>query len=150
MVNQCRIAVFGGRDISPELYDQTLEIGKLLGAEGWLVYCGGGPGVMEAIARGVHDSGGTTVGILKSSDITEANDWITIPVVTGLGITRNAVLARNCDVAVAIGGKYGTLSEIAFAHQLGKPVVGFNTWDLTDVIQAENPVDLISKIKENL
>ncbi len=143
-----RVAVFGGREINPEVYEQAFELGKLLGNEGWLVYCGGGGGVMEAIARGVSESGGTCVGILKSTATAEANQWVSVPVVTGMGISRNALIAYNCDVAVAISGQYGTLSEIAYALQLKKPVIGLNTWEINGVIKADTPVEIINKIKE--
>ncbi|MBC8400680.1 MAG: TIGR00725 family protein [Candidatus Marinimicrobia bacterium] len=145
-----RIAVFGGREISTELYKLTRELGKLLAKEEWLVFCGGGSGVMEAISRGMSEAGGTTVGILKGRDFNEANPWVTIPIVTDMGISRNALLAYNCDVAVAVDGNYGTLSEIAYALQLGKPVIGLHTWDISNIIVADNPVDIIIKIKENL
>ncbi len=145
-----RIAVFGGREISAELYKQTRELGTLLAKEDWLVFCGGGNGVMEAISRGVSEAGGTCIGILKGRDLNEANPWVTIPIVTDMGISRNALLAYNCDVAVAVNGNYGTLSEIAYALQLGKPVIGLETWDIPPVINAENSIDVIVKIKENL
>ena len=122
-----RISVFGGRDIDEQTYLDAIEIGKLLARENYLVYCGGGEGVMEAVAKGVKSVGGTCVGILKETEKDEANEYIDIPVSTGIGIGRNVTLSYNCDVAIAISGKYGTLSEIAFAFQLGKPVVGYNT-----------------------
>lgn len=145
-----RIAVFGGRKITAELYQQTQELGALLARENWLVFCGGGGGAMEAVSRGVSEAGGTCVGILKGRDLNEANPWVTIPIVTDMGISRNALLAYNCDVAVAVDGNYGTLSEIAYALQLGKPVIGLQTWDIPQVISAKNPADVIAKIKENL
>jgi len=145
-----RISVFGGRDIDKQIYDDTVEIGKLLAAENYLVYCGGGEGVMEAVAKGVEAGGGTCVGILKSTDKSEANDHIEIPVSTGMGIGRNAILAYNCDVGIAISGKYGTLSEIAFAIQLDKPVVGYNSWDLEGIQKAVSTTDLVNKVKELL
>ncbi|MFH1852829.1 MAG: TIGR00725 family protein [Candidatus Neomarinimicrobiota bacterium] len=150
MQRPARIAVFGGREIPPQIYDDAREIGRLLAAEGWLVYCGGGDGVMEAICRGVSEGGGTTVGILKGRDLSEANPWVTIPVATAMGISRNALLAYNGDVALAIDGKYGTLSEIAYAAQLQIPVIGYHTWDLPMVLPATTPAEVIQKIRENL
>ncbi len=143
-----RISVFGGRDITNDVYNQTVELGKSLAEEGYLVFCGGGPGVMEAIAKGVDEEGGTCVGILKNGSIDEANEFISLPITTGLGIYRNLMLAYNCDVAVAVSGKYGTLSEIAYALTLEKPVIGFHTWDIPKVIHADSPSDVIRKIKE--
>ena len=113
--SQTRIAVFGGRKISDNIYHKAYKLGGLFAKEGYLVYCGGGKGVMEAVSKGVSESGGTCVGILKGLMLDEMNDFIKVPVATNMGISRNALLAYNCDVAVAISGKYGTLSEISYA-----------------------------------
>lgn len=145
-----RISVFGGRNISHQVYDDTVEIGRLFARENWLVYCGGGSGVMEAISKGVKAEGGTCVGILKGTDTLEANGFVTIPVSTGMGIGRNPLLAYNCDVALAIDGKYGTLSEIAYALQMDKPVVGYGTWDFEEIHDVKTPIEVIYKIKELL
>ncbi len=145
-----RISVFGGRDIDGKTYEDAVEIGRLLAKENFLVYCGGGEGVMEAISKGVNEAGGTCVGVLKGMDTQEANGYITIPVSTGMGIGRNPLLAYNCDVAVAISGKYGTLSEIAYALQLEKPVVGYGSWDLKEVIKTATPSEVIAEVKNYL
>ena len=105
---------------------------------------------MEAISKGVSKAGGTVIGILKGKELDEGNDYLTIPIATGMDIARNAVLAYNCDVAIAISGQYGTMSEIAYAFQLYKPVIGYKTWDINNVIQAESPEDVISKLKKEL
>ena len=139
MYSNQRISVFGGRDITPDIYENTLEIGRRLADEGYLLFCGGGVGVMEAIAKGVHDEGGIVVGVLKGQDLDEGNKYITVPIATGIGIARNAILAYNCDAAIAISGQYGTLSEIAYAFQLKKPVIGYKTWAIDPVIQANTP-----------
>jgi len=143
-----RVAVFGGRKIASDSYNQALELGRLLADEGWLVFCGGGSGAMEAVSRGVHEAGGTCIGILKGRNLSEANKWVTIPIATGIDISRNALLAYNCDVAIAINGSYGTLSEIAYGLQLGKPVFGLGTWEIPGVIALEHPVDIINQIKD--
>ncbi|MBC8323960.1 MAG: TIGR00725 family protein [Candidatus Marinimicrobia bacterium] len=145
-----RISVFGGRDITDGIFNDAYELGKLLAKEGYLVYCGGGNGVMEAVSKGVSEGGGTIVGVLKGETLDEMNDYITIPMSTNMGITRNALLAYNCDVAVAISGKYGTLSEIAFAMQLEKPVVGLHSWDLENLDNVDSPTEVIQFIKENI
>ena len=141
---KARISVFGGREISKDIYINTLEIGRKLAEENFLVFCGGGDGVMEAISKGVQEKNGTVIGILKG------NDYLTFPIATGIDIARNAILAYNCDVAVAISGKYGTMSEIAYGLQLGKPVIGYKTWDINNVIIAESPTDVISKINKEI
>jgi len=132
------------------VYEDTLEIGRRLAHEGYLVFCGGGPGVMEAIAKGVHNEGGIVVGVLKGDDLDEGNKYITVPIATGIGIARNAILAYNCDAAIAISGQYGTLSEIAYAFQLKKPVIGYKTWAIDPVIQANTPEEVVSKLKKEL
>lgn len=150
MYSNQRISVFGGRDITPEVYEDTLEIGRRLADEGYLVFCGGGAGVMEAIAKGVHDEGGIVVGVLKGQDLEEGNKYLTVPIATGIGIARNAILAYNCDAAIAISGQYGTLSEIAYAFQLKKPVIGYKTWAIDPVIQANTPEEVVSKLDKEL
>ena len=150
MYSNQRISVFGGRDITPEVYEDTLEIGRRLADEGYLVFCGGGAGVMEAIAKGVHDEGGIVVGVLKGQDLEEGNKYLTVPIATGIGIARNAILAYNCDAAIAISGQYGTLSEIAYAFQLKKPVIGYKTWDIDSVVCADSPLDVVIKLKKEL
>ena len=147
---KARIAVFGGRDIDQEVYDNTFEIGKNFAKENYLVYCGGGGGVMEAISKGMNSGDGTTVGILRSDNLSEANQYLTIPVLTNMGITRNALLALNCDVAIAISGNYGTLSEIAYALQLKVPIIGYKTWDIPGVITENDVNALISEVKKVL
>lgn len=147
---KARISVFGGREISTKVYEDTVEIGRLLAGQNWLVYCGGGSGVMEAVSKGVQAGGGICVGILKGVDTLEANPFITIPISTGLGLGRNPLLAYNCDVALAIDGKYGTLSEIAYALQMEKPVVGYGTWDFDAIHNVNKPSEVIYKIKELL
>ena len=150
MYSNQRISVFGGRDITPDVYEDSLEIGRRLADEGYLVFCGGGAGVMEAIAKGVHDEGGIVVGVLKGQDLEEGNKYLTVPIATGIGIARNAILAYNCDAAIAISGQYGTLSEIAYAFQLKKPVIGYKTWDIDPVIQANTPEEVVSKLNKEL
>ena len=150
MYSNQRISVFGGRDITPEVYEDTLEIGRRLADEGYLVFCGGAAGVMEAIAKGVHDEGGIVVGVLKGQDLEEGNKYLTVPIATGIGIARNAILAYNCDAAIAISGQYGTLSEIAYAFQLKKPVIGYKTWAIDPVIQANTPEEVVSKLNKEL
>jgi uncharacterized protein (TIGR00725 family) len=147
---KARIAVFGGRDINKEIYEDTVTIGKLLAKENYLVFCGGGEGVMEAICKGVSCENGTSIGILKGDSTAEGNKYLTIPFVTNMGITRNALLPLNADVAIAISGNHGTLSEIAYALQLKVPVIGYKTWDIPGVIAINSVNEIINRIKEHL
>ena len=144
MEYRAKISVFGGRKISKKIYDNANKLGKLLNKNKYLVYCGGGEGVMEAIAKGVKEGGGQCVGILKGLSTDEMNSYIDIPIVTNMGITRNALLAYSCDAAVAISGQYGTLSEIAYALQLEKTVIGLGTWQIDGVINASDEEEIIN------
>ena len=147
MSYKARIAVFGGRDITEDTYNDAVQIGKLLAEQNFLVFCGGGEGVMEAICKGVSIGNGTSIGILKGDNLTEGNEYLTIPILTNIGITRNAFLPLNCDVAIAIAGKHGTLSEIAYALQLKKPIIGYKTWDIPGVNHANTISDVLSAIQ---
>jgi uncharacterized protein (TIGR00725 family) len=100
-------------------------LGRGLAELGVVVLCGGLVGVMTAVARGAAEAGGTVVGVLPNGDWRTANPWVTIPIATGIGVARNAIIARAALVLVAVGGGYGTLSEIALGLQFGKPVLGF-------------------------
>ena len=144
-----RIAVFGGRKISDNIYQKAYKLGGLFAKEDYLVYCGGGKGIMEAVSKGVSESGGTCVGILKGLMLDEMNDFIKVPVATNMGISRNALLAYNCDDAVAISGKYGTLSEISYALQLEKPIIGLHSWKMNEFRNVDEPNEVIKFIKEN-
>jgi len=144
------IAVIGGRRSDKSLLKEAEEVGQLIAQKGLTLVCGGLRGVMEAASRGARSEGGLTVGILPQNDSKEANPFIDIPVVTGLGIGRNVIIARTADALIAIGGEYGTLSEIAFALQMGKPVVGIKTWDIKGVIPAENASEAVNKVLELL
>jgi uncharacterized protein (TIGR00725 family) len=106
------------------------EVGRLLAESGAVLVCGGRGGVMEAACRGAQTAGGLTVGILPGEDQAAANPYVDLPIVTGLGEARNVVVVRTSQALIAVGGEYGTLSEIAFALKLGRPVVGIQTWQL--------------------
>lgn len=106
------------------------RVGAAIATAGAVLLCGGRTGVMEAASRGAARAGGTVVGVLPGFSRTDANRWVTIPIVTGMDQARNVVLVRSCDAVIAVGGSYGTLSEIALAFKLGVPVVGLRTWRL--------------------
>jgi uncharacterized protein (TIGR00725 family) len=144
------IAVIGGRRTEKALFSEAEEAGRLIARRGATLVCGGLGGVMEAASKGAKLEGGLTVGILPQNDSKEVNQYIDLPVATGLGIGRNVIIVRTADALIAVGGNYGTLSEIAFALQMGKPVVGIKTWDIKGVIHAENAVDAVNKVFELL
>ncbi len=142
------IAVIGGRRTEKALLKQAEEVGRLIAKRGATLICGGLSGVMEAASKGAKTEGGLTVGILPQNDSKEANQYIDIPIPTGLGIGRNVIIARAADALIAVGGEYGTLSEIAFALQMGKPVIGIKSWDIKGVISVESAVEAVNKIFE--
>jgi uncharacterized protein (TIGR00725 family) len=133
------VAVVGPGDASTEQEALAEEVGRLLARRGAVVVCGGLGGVMEAACRGARGEGGTTVGILPGFDRGAANPHVSVAVATGLGEARNALVVRAADALVAVGGAYGTLSEIALALKAGKPVVGLGTWGIDGVVRAEDP-----------
>ncbi len=147
---KAKIAVFGGRTVGKDLYADAVEIGRLMAEENWLIFCGGGTGVMEAVAKGVKEGGGICIGILKGTNLKEGNPYLTLPIKTGLGVARNALLAYNCDAAVAIDGQYGTLSEIAYAMQLNKPVIGYKSWSVPKLESEKTPSLVIKRLKKIL
>jgi uncharacterized protein (TIGR00725 family) len=109
-------------------------------------------GVMEAAAEGAAAAGGTVIGILPTADAADANAYVAIPVVTGMGEARNAIIARSADAMIAIGGSYGTLSEIALALRFGVPVIGIGTWrvdapsvDVDPIIRARSPDEAVAR-----
>lgn len=118
------VAVVGGSSCTNAEAALAEELGRHLAEGGALVVCGGLTGVMEAVARGVRSAGGLTIGILPGSDPHDANAYIDIPLATGMGEMRNAVIVRCAAAVIAIGGGWGTLSEIALALRLGTPIVG--------------------------
>jgi len=139
------IGVIGGRRVDKTLLNEAEKVGRLIAQKEIVLVCGGLSGVMEAVSRGARSAGGVTVGILPQEHKRDANEYIDIPIITGLGIGRNVIIARTADVLISIGGEYGTLSEIAFALQMGKPVIGIRTWDIKGVIPAQDADDAVAK-----
>jgi uncharacterized protein (TIGR00725 family) len=125
-------------------------VGRELGGRGAVLVCGGLGGVMEAACRGAKEAGGTTVGILPGMDRAAANPYVDVAVPTGLGEARNALVVRAADALVAVGGGYGTLSEIALALKAGKRVVGLGTWDVEGVEAAGSPAEAVETVLSDL
>lgn len=145
------IAVIGAGDCDTNTYNQALKLGQLLGESGFSVVCGGLGGVMEAICKGVKDSNGYTVGILPGNEAEDANQYVDYSIPTGMGIGRNIIIIRSARAVIAVNGKYGTLSEIAYALQLGKPVIGLNSWDVSEtIVKVKTPKEAVLKVKELL
>ncbi len=147
------IAVVGGAECSARTYQIAKETGEKIAERGAILLCGGGSGVMEAASKGTVDNNGVAIGILPGNSKYEGNNYLTLSIATGLGEARNAVIARSADGVIAISGEYGTLSEIALAIKMGKPVVGIETWELKGpsekiekLYYAENALEAVEKL----
>ncbi len=144
------VAVVGSALCDEPVAALARAVGQEIGRRGAVLVCGGRGGVMEAACQGAKAQGGITVGILPGMDRREANRYVDIPVVTGLGDARNAVVVRSADVVIAVSGGYGTLSEIGLALKMGRPVVGLGTWELsqqgrpaTAIVRADSPLHAV-------
>jgi uncharacterized protein (TIGR00725 family) len=136
-VKRC-VGVIGPGDASAAEVAAAEEVGARLVDLGATVVTGGLGGVMEAACRGAKSRRGVTIGLLPGFDRNEANGWVDVAIATGLGEIRNALIVRTSDALVAIGGGAGTLSEIAFALKLGRPVIGVGTFEVEGVVQVES------------
>ena len=139
------VAVVGGGTADRRVDEAAEAVGRGLARRGAVVVCGGLGGVMEAACRGARAEGGTTLGILPGVDRRDANPFVDVAVPTGMGEARNALVVRAADAVVAVAGEFGTLSEIAFALRLDRPVVGLWTWELA---RAGWEVDAIVRVDD--
>ncbi len=149
------IAVIGGSECSPPEAQSAESIGRELARRGATLVCGGLGGVMEAACKGARAEGGTTIGILSGDSRQAANPYVQIPIVTGIGYARNLIVVKSAQAVIAVGGSYGTLSEISHALQNKIPVIGLNTWSLSrngqpdsSIILAQNPTEAVDKALE--
>jgi uncharacterized protein (TIGR00725 family) len=138
------VSVVGSGTASGELYERAREVGRLVAERGGTVVCGGRSGVMEGVARGATEAGGTAIGILPDEDRKAANEYLGYSIATGTGHARNLAVVCSGDVVIAIGGEYGTLSEIGLALKVGRPVVALESWDLGEhVYVAATPEEAV-------
>lgn len=138
------VAVIGGKKVNQEYYNYAYQVGKLIAENDCILICGGLGGVMEAASKGASKNGGLTIGILPGIEKNDANQYISVPIVTGISTARNSIIARTCDLAVAINGSYGTLSEIAYCLDFGKTLLGYKTHNVKGVISITNPEEIIN------
>ncbi|MHA2620251.1 MAG: TIGR00725 family protein [bacterium JZ-2024 1] len=129
MRGETMIAVVGGSEERGPPAESAREVGRLLARKGAVIVCGGLGGIMEAVAEGACQEGGTVIGILPGPRRSDANAFVTYAIATNLGEARNVILAQTCDAVIAIGGEAGTLSEISLAVKMGKPVVILTGWE---------------------
>ena len=145
------VAVVGAAEATDEELRLAGEVGRLLGEDGAVMVCGGLGGVMDEAARACRAAGGTSVGILPGDDLAPASRHLSVGIATGMGEARNAIVVRSADVVIAVGGEYGTLSEIAFALKMGKPVIGLATWELSregmpdPILRADSPIEAVAR-----
>jgi len=146
------IAVIGGGECSAQEAEMAEAVGRELARRGAILVCGGLGGVMKAACKGASSGGGVTIGILPGDNNKEANPYVKIPIVTGMGYARNIAVVKSAQAVIAIGGNYGTLSEISHALQSGIPVIGLNTWSLSrngqpdnSIIPAQDPTEAVNK-----
>ncbi|MBU0705480.1 MAG: TIGR00725 family protein [Chloroflexi bacterium] len=146
------IGVIGGSAPTSGEAATAEAVGRALAEAGAVLVCGGMGGVMEAACRGAKSAGGLTIGILPGTDSNEANPCVDVPIVTGMRCARNAIIARTAQAVIAIGGSYGTLSEIGFALSFGVPVVGVGTWEVNreghppaPIVRADTPEEAVER-----
>ena len=151
------VGVVGSGEAATPHAEVAEWVGRSLADRGAIVVTGGLGGVMEAASRGAREAGGTTVGILPGPDRSAANPYVDVAIPTGLGEARNALVARAADALIAVGGSWGTLSEIALALRAGKRVVGLRSWDVSDpdlpaerILAATGPVEAVELALEGL
>jgi uncharacterized protein (TIGR00725 family) len=144
------LAVIGSAKCDRDVAALAEAMGREIAREGAVLVCGGRGGVMEAACRGAKADGGRTVGILPGTDRSEANPYVDVPIATGLGEARNAIVVCTADAVIAVSGGYGTLSEIGLALKMGRPVVGLDTWELQQggqpvgaVVNADTPAQAV-------
>ncbi|MGI9535296.1 MAG: TIGR00725 family protein [Thermodesulfobacteriota bacterium] len=130
------ISVIGTGENDSELTSVAEEVGKEIALRGHAVVCGGLSGIMESVCRGAKSEGGLTIGILPGETKDNSNKYLDIPIITGIGQARNLAVALSGDIIIAIGGGFGTLSEISFALRSNKNIIGINTWDISQEIQS--------------
>jgi len=142
------IAVIGASNATKWELTTAEALGRALAESGCVLVCGGLGGVMNAAARGAEAVGGISIGILPGDDRDDASRYLTVAIATGFGEARNAIVARSADAVVAVGGEFGTLSEIALALKMSKPVIGIGTWELGRDDLDRDPIVRVNEVDE--
>jgi uncharacterized protein (TIGR00725 family) len=146
-----QIGVIGGAHCAPEIYEIACDVGREIAKSGFALVCGGLGGVMEAACQGAKEAGGITIGLLPTSNKGDANPFCDLVIPTGLGHARNVLIVHASDALIAVDGETGTLSEIAIALKIGKPIVGIKSWELEGrVPQARRGAEAVAMLLEML
>lgn len=144
MIRKPIIGVIGASEATPAGYAAAREVGRRIAEAGAVLVCGGLSGVMEGASRGCSGAGGLVLGILPGSEAGEANSYVSLPIPTNMGHARNVIIVHTAPVLIAIEGEYGTLSEMAVALKLGKPVIALNSrFKLDGVIEVSTPEEAV-------
>jgi uncharacterized protein (TIGR00725 family) len=144
------ISVIGGHSCTNKVEQIAQELGKKLAKVVGILVSGGLSGTMKAVCSGFKTGGGVTIGIIPSYDKKDANEFVDIVIPTGLGLARNVLVVQAGDIVVALPGEYGTLSEIAYCLQFGKPVISLGSWDMPGVIKVKTVEEAVAKAKQIL
>jgi uncharacterized protein (TIGR00725 family) len=144
------ISVIGGHATTSEVEKIATELGLELSKVVEILACGGLSGVMEAVCKGFKSGGGVTIGFIPTYNKADANKFVDISIPTGLGLARNVLVVKSADLVIALPGRAGTLSEIAYCIQFGIPVISLNSWDIPGVIKTKSVLETISKAQEIL
>lgn len=139
------VGVVGASEATPADMADAEEVGRLLAEAGATVVCGGRGGVMEAVSRGAAQAGGTVVGMLPGEGRSDANEWVTVALPTGMGELRNGLIVRAAEVMIAVGGSYGTLSEIALGLRADLKVYGLHTWEIDGIEAVATPAEAVER-----
>jgi len=144
------IGVIGQFACDSKIAKKAEEVGCEIAKRGHKLVCGGMGGVMESACKGAKKAGGTTIGILPGKSKFDGNHYVDIPIVTAMSHARNAIIVRTADALIAVGGRYGTLSEIALALSIAKPVYGIGTWEIKGVEKVSSVKEALDKIENTL
>ncbi len=147
-----QVGVCGAAAADGELYDTAYAVGRLIAERGWAVVCGGLAGVMEAASKGAAEAGGVVIGVIPGYERSAANPYVTYIIATGMGHARNVVVAASADAVIAVGGAYGTLSEIALALKLGRPVAAIDppAPDVEGIVAVDTPEEAVAYVAKAL
>ncbi|NPB03799.1 MAG: TIGR00725 family protein [Thermotogae bacterium] len=145
-----QVTLIGSSQASDEEYDVAYRVGRLIGSMGWVLISGGRTGVMEAASKGAVEMGGLVVGILTTYTGEDANPYLHITINTGMGWNRNPLVVASGEFIVAVGGRYGTLTEIGYALVLGKRVIGYRTHNVEGVENYHDAEEFFMAVEETL
>jgi uncharacterized protein (TIGR00725 family) len=151
MARRTQISVIGSGEGDEEILRDAEEVGRRIADAGSVLVCGGRTGVMEAASKGAAEAGGTVLGVLPTLSADDANPHVTHAIATGIGEARNLAVVASGQAVIAVGGEWGTLSEIAYARKIGRPVVAIQSWILRNragsdlgIVEAETPEQAVS------